>query len=53
MKKSLKIYLLVALMLPLSATYRKKNIEPLNDTETIKKFTSLLYMINNFYVELN
>ena len=51
MKKSLKIYLMVALIAPLSVVFGQKNIEPLNDTETTKKYNSLLYMINNFYVD--
>jgi len=51
MKRSLKIYLLLAFIAPLSVVFGQKNIEPLNDTETTRKLSSLLYMINSFYVD--
>jgi len=34
-----------------TVTYAQKNVEPMSEVETTKKLTSLLYMINNFYVD--
>ena len=51
MNKKLNTLLSFLLIGIVATTFAQKNIEPLNDVETTKKFTSLLYMINNFYVD--
>lgn len=51
MQKRLNIFLTLLMISMATVTYSQPNVESMNDVETTKKFTSLLYMINNFYVD--
>lgn len=51
MNKSIRVYLLSLAVLAFTASFGQKNIIPMTDVETTKKLSSLMYMINNFYVD--
>ncbi len=51
MIKTSKIFSLIILLLASSYGFSQKNSRPMDATETTKKYNSLLYLINNFYVD--
>lgn len=51
MLKKLNLFLSLLLLSMATFTYGQQNVGSMNDVETTKKLTSLLYMINNFYVD--
>jgi carboxyl-terminal processing protease len=51
MNNSIKIFLTSLLIGSFFLLSAQKNVVPMTDTETTKKMSSLLYMVNNFYVD--
>lgn len=51
MSSKLNLFLSLLMLSTATLTYAQQEFEPMNDVETTKKLTSLLYMINNFYVD--